>query len=97
MLIQLVLSLGSEKTWTTFRMLDLQLVCSYVSLKRIGSDWYFCAVWISPINQNYEGSRTTYGDPYHGYWIQDHRKLNDKFGTADDLTALVTELHKRDM
>lgn len=26
----------------------------------------FTAVWISPINQNYEGPRSAYGDPYHG-------------------------------
>lgn len=26
----------------------------------------FTAIWISPINQNYEGPRTAYGDPYHG-------------------------------
>lgn len=26
----------------------------------------FTAIWISPINQNYEGPQTAYGDPYHG-------------------------------
>ena len=26
----------------------------------------FTAIWISPINQNYEGPRSAYGDPYHG-------------------------------
>jgi len=26
----------------------------------------FTAIWISPVNQNYEGPRTPYGDPYHG-------------------------------
>lgn len=26
----------------------------------------FTAIWISPVNQNYEGPRTAYGDPYHG-------------------------------
>ncbi|THV08060.1 glycoside hydrolase family 13 protein [Dendrothele bispora CBS 962.96] len=57
----------------------------------------FTAIWISPVQQNYQGSRTPYGDPYHGYWIQDLTQLNDKFGTSDDLKALVAELHKRDM
>lgn len=57
----------------------------------------FTAIWISPINQNYEGPRTPYGDPYHGYWMQDISKLNDRFGTADDLKALIKELHRRDM
>jgi alpha-amylase len=55
------------------------------------------AVWISPINQNYDGPRTAYGDAYHGYWIQDISRLNDRFGTADDLKALIAEIHRRDM
>ncbi|CAL1703970.1 unnamed protein product [Somion occarium] len=57
----------------------------------------FTAIWISPVSQNYEGPRTPYGDPYHGYWISDATKLNSRFGTADDLKALSTELHKRGM
>ncbi|KAF9052781.1 alpha-amylase [Panaeolus papilionaceus] len=57
----------------------------------------FTAIWISPINQNYEGPRTPYGDPYHGYWMADISKLNSRFGTADDLKALSAELHRRDM
>jgi alpha-amylase len=54
-------------------------------------------VWISPVNQNYEGPRTAYGDPYHGYWIADATQLNEHFGTADDLKALSAELHRRNM
>jgi alpha-amylase len=54
-------------------------------------------VWISPVNQNYDGPRTVYGDAYHGYWIQDLSKLNNRFGTADDLKALIQELHRREM
>ncbi|KAF9653890.1 alpha-amylase [Thelephora ganbajun] len=57
----------------------------------------FTAIWTSPINQNYEGPRTVYGDPYHGYWIQDATQLNSRFGTAEDLKALSAELHRRDM
>ncbi|OSD02788.1 glycoside hydrolase family 13 protein [Trametes coccinea BRFM310] len=57
----------------------------------------FTAIWISPVSQNYEGPRTPYGDPYHGYWIADASKLNDRFGTADDLKALSDELHSRGM
>ncbi|KAJ7756824.1 alpha-amylase [Mycena maculata] len=53
----------------------------------------FTAIWISPINQNYEGPRTAYGDPYHGYWPADVSQLNEHFGTADDLKALSAELH----
>lgn len=54
-------------------------------------------VWISPVNQNYQGPRTAYGDPYHGYWMADITKLNDRFGKAEDLKALIDELHRRDM
>jgi len=54
-------------------------------------------VWISPVNQNYEGPPTAYGDSYHGYWMADISKLNSHFGTPDDLKALSAELHKRDM
>jgi len=57
----------------------------------------FTAIWISPVNQNYEGPRTAYGDPYHGYWIADASQLNSRFGTSDDLKALSAELHRRGM
>ncbi|KLO12021.1 alpha-amylase [Schizopora paradoxa] len=57
----------------------------------------FTAIWISPVSQNYQGPRTPYGDPYHGYWIADATQLNDKFGTADDLKALSDEIHRRGM
>jgi alpha-amylase len=55
------------------------------------------AVWISPVNQNYQGPKSAYGDPYHGYWSADISQLNDKFGTADDLKALSAEVHRRNM
>jgi alpha-amylase len=55
------------------------------------------SVWISPVNQNYDGPRSAYGDAYHGYWSADVSKLNDRFGTAEDLKALSAELHRRDM
>ena len=58
---------------------------------------YRSTVWISPVNQNYEGPRSAYGDPYHGYWMADVSKLNSRFGTADDLKALSAELHHRNM
>ena len=48
------------------------------------------------MNQNIE-DHTAYGDAYHGYWIDDIKKLNSRFGTPDDLKALSAELHKRDM
>ena len=57
----------------------------------------FFAVWISPVSRNYEGERTPYGDPYHGYWISDATQLNGKFGTSEDLKALADDLHSRGM
>ncbi|ETW85651.1 glycoside hydrolase family 13 protein, partial [Heterobasidion irregulare TC 32-1] len=57
----------------------------------------FTAIWISPVSQNYEGPRTAYGDPYHGYWVADATKLNSRYGTSDDLKALSDELHRRNM
>lgn len=56
----------------------------------------FTAIWISPVNKNIEGV-TAYGEPYHGYWIEDISQLNPHFGTADDLKALSAELHSRGM
>ncbi|TFK25058.1 alpha-amylase [Coprinopsis marcescibilis] len=57
----------------------------------------FTAIWISPVNQNYEGPPTVYGDPYHGYWTADLTQLNSHFGTSDDLKALSADLHRRGM
>ncbi|KAJ7043269.1 alpha-amylase [Mycena alexandri] len=57
----------------------------------------FTAIWISPVNQNYQGPKTAYGDAYHGYWNADISKLNEHFGTADDLMALSAEVHRRNM
>ena len=55
-----------------------------------------CQIWISPITYNLEGN-TGDGTAYHGYWQQDLYRLNENFGSADDLKALATELHNRDM
>jgi alpha-amylase len=48
----------------------------------------FDAIWISPIVDNYEGG-------YHGYWARDIYALNDRFGSKEDLQALVTACHER--
>ncbi|KAH8689124.1 putative alpha-amylase [Talaromyces proteolyticus] len=59
-------------------------------------DMGFTAVQISPVQQNIPQD-TIYGEAYHGYWPQNLYALNDRFGTADDLHYLVSELHKREM
>jgi alpha-amylase len=55
------------------------------------------AALYSPVSQNYQGLRTPYGDPYHGYWVQDISQLNERFGTSHDLRSLSKALHARDM
>src|SRR5947209_6259637 len=56
----------------------------------------FDAIYISPVTQNLEGN-TSYGQAYHGYWPQNIYEVNQHFGTADDLHALSSELHRRGM
>ncbi|KAK0448478.1 alpha-amylase [Desarmillaria tabescens] len=56
----------------------------------------FDAIWISPVSANVE-EETAYGDAYHGYWTRDLNTLNSKFGTPDDLKALSSALHDRNM
>jgi len=57
----------------------------------------FCMqIWISPIVKNIEGNAAV-GEPYHGFWSKDITKLNDHFGTADDLRALTKAVHDRGM
>lgn len=86
-----------ETTWITSKVQDSPLVRSlHPSFPACLLNHPF-AVWISPVSQNYQGARTVYGDPYHGYWIADHSQLNDRFGTSDDLKALSDEVHRRGM
>jgi alpha-amylase len=40
---------------------------------------------------------TPYNYAYHGYWVTDPRKINLRFGSADDLKALSKALHDRGM
>ena len=54
----------------------------------------FDAVWISPISAGVTGM-TADGADYTGYWVNDLTKLNDNFGTEEDLLALSEELHSR--
>ncbi|KAK4683535.1 alpha-amylase, partial [Tremellales sp. Uapishka_1] len=56
----------------------------------------FDTIWISPVVSNI-GGVTGEGEAYHGYWTLDPSSLNSNFGTADDLKALSTALHAKNM
>ena len=48
------------------------------------------ALWLSPVFENNEES-------YHGYAIQNYLQVDRRFGTTDDLAALVDKAHSMDM
>ncbi|KAE8314157.1 glycoside hydrolase superfamily [Aspergillus transmontanensis] len=45
----------------------------------------------------YVEGRVSYGDAYHGYWVQDMYALNPHFGSREDLLDLSKALHGRGM
>lgn len=57
------------------------------------------ALWLSTPNDNPDTTHA--GDcgrsysAYHTYWVQSAREVENHFGTADDLKALVAEAHSR--
>jgi glycosidase len=56
------------------------------------------ALWITPVLKNIDGFVTGAGFPdwgYHGYWADDFHRLDPRFGTEEDLRALVDEAHRR--
>ena len=56
------------------------------------------ALWVTPVVKNIDGFVTGAGFPdwgYHGYWADDFTRLDDRFGTEDELAALVTACHAR--
>lgn len=53
-------------------------------LKRLG----ITAIWLSPVLKQVASLET-----YHGYGVQDFLDVEPRFGTADDLRALVAEAH----
>jgi glycosidase len=48
------------------------------------------ALWLSPVFENNASS-------YHGYAIQDYTKVDERFGTKQDLSDLVEAAHAMDM
>ncbi len=56
------------------------------------------ALWITPVVKNIDGFVTGAGFPdwaYHGYWADDFYRLDPRFGTEDDLKALVDACHRK--
>ena len=50
----------------------------------------FDAIWISPIVDNFPCG-------YHGYWARSKFDVEQQFGGADELSALLEECHGRGM
>jgi hypothetical protein len=53
-------------------------------------------LWLTPLATTRTEKMDQWG-AYHGYWTLDHRTLEPRFGTRQDLIELVADLHKRDM
>ena len=60
-------------------------------------------LWLSPLVDNPETAYREYPAPhryytgYHGYWPVQSRAVEERFGTMDDLRAVVDEAHRRDI
>ncbi len=58
-------------------------------------------LWISPLNQNPEGAYQEYPEPrrwfsgYHGYWPVSSSRVDHRFGSNQELKALVDAAHGR--
>jgi len=58
------------------------------------------ALWVNPLVRNVDGFVTGAGFPdwaYHGYWADDFLRLDARFGTEEELRALVDACHARGM
>jgi len=53
---------------------------------------FFAKIWISPVTQ-----QANIKSSYHGYYQNNLYEVNQAFGSKDDLKALSTALHERDM
>ncbi len=56
------------------------------------------ALWITPVVKQIDGFVTGAGFPdwgYHGYWADDFYALDPRFGSEEDLKALVEDCHRR--
>lgn len=64
-------------------------------LKKLGVS----ALWISPLMENVRAyvPKTGYGTGYHGYWIQNYYRVNEHFGSWEDVNDLSRQMHARGM
>lgn len=53
-------------------------------------------VWLSPIFKSRQAKFFGHG-AFHGYWVEDFRELEPRFGNAESLRALANGLHQRGM
>ncbi|MBI5509792.1 MAG: glycosyl hydrolase [Deltaproteobacteria bacterium] len=53
-------------------------------------------VWLSPVFASRQGPFFGHG-AFHGYWVEDLRRLEPRFGTEAELQELSAELHRRGM
>lgn len=51
------------------------------------------AIWMTPVLKNCRYLK----ESYHGYGVQDFLSIDPRFGTEDELIALIDEAHARDM
>lgn len=60
-------------------------------------------IWLSPITQNPWGAYGQWNDPktkfsgYHGYWPVSSSKVDERFGTSEELEELIQTAHLQDM
>lgn len=52
------------------------------------------AVWLSPVSDARTAPHGPWG-AYHGYWVEDLRAIEPRFGTMPELAALVEDAHAR--
>jgi len=60
-------------------------------------------IWLSPIVKNPEGAFGEWKDPpskfsgYHGYWPISFTKVDDRFGTSEEVKSLVSVSHSKEI
>jgi len=81
---------NSETDWCGGTLKGIEAHLDYI--QGMGFD----CIWITPVVKNYEG-RTKDGTGFMGYWAKDLYKIDEHFGTPQDLKDLVEALHDRNM